>query len=61
MQLVGEFRSLSKRAEMETTCLENKYLSKFIDYDNQDSFILTHFFPTFLFDSPKRIRKSKVF
>ena len=31
---------LSKRVEMERTCLENRRLNKFIDYDNQDIFIL---------------------
>ena len=36
MELVVEFRGFSKRIEMERTCLENKHLSKFIDYDNHD-------------------------
>ena len=40
MQLVLEFRVLSKCIGMERTCLENKDLSEFIDYDNQDIFML---------------------
>ena len=40
MQLVLGFRGLSKCIEMERTCLENKDLSEFIDYDNQDIFML---------------------
>ena len=40
MQLVLEFRGLSKFIGMERTCLENKDLSEFIDYDNQDIFML---------------------
>ena len=34
MQPVVEFKGLSKRIKMERTCLENKHLSKFIDFDN---------------------------
>ena len=36
MQLAVEFRGLSRCIETERTCLENKNLNKFIDYENQD-------------------------
>ena len=39
MQLVVEFRGLSKRIEMERTFLENKHLSNLIDFDNQNIFM----------------------
>ena len=38
MQLVVEFRCLSKCIEMERTCSENKHLGKFIDYDKEGYF-----------------------
>ena len=34
MQLVVEISGLSKRIEMETTCLENTHFGKYINYDN---------------------------
>ena len=36
MQLVVALSCLSKRIEMEKTCLKNTHWSKFIDYDNHD-------------------------